>query len=30
MDYQSGRLRDDVTVVLIEWQPGQPGRSLTP
>jgi hypothetical protein len=28
--YQHGRLRDDATVVLVEWQPGEPGRSLTP
>jgi serine phosphatase RsbU (regulator of sigma subunit) len=30
LNYQDGRLRDDATAVLIEWQPGQPGRSLTP
>jgi len=30
LGYQQGRLRDDATVVLIEWQPGQPGRNLTP
>jgi hypothetical protein len=29
LDYQRGRLRDDATVVLIEWQPDQPGRNLT-
>ncbi|MGH3168334.1 MAG: PP2C family protein-serine/threonine phosphatase [Trebonia sp.] len=30
LDYQQGRLRDDATAVLIEWQPEQPGRTLTP
>jgi hypothetical protein len=30
IDYQDGRLRDDATVVLVEWQPDKPGRSLTP
>ncbi len=30
IDYQRGRLRDDATAILIEWQPGEPGRSLTP
>ena len=30
VEYQHGRLRDDATVVLIEWQPDQPGRTLTP
>ena len=30
MDYQHGRLRDDATAVLVEWQPGHPGRDLTP
>jgi len=30
LEYQSGRLRDDATAVLIEWQPAQPGHSLTP
>jgi serine phosphatase RsbU (regulator of sigma subunit) len=30
LGYQHGRLRDDATAVLIEWQPRQPGRSLTP
>jgi serine phosphatase RsbU (regulator of sigma subunit) len=30
VDYQHGRLRDDATVVLIEWQPDHPGRNLTP
>jgi serine phosphatase RsbU (regulator of sigma subunit) len=30
VDYQQGRLRDDATAVLIEWQPDQPGRTLTP
>lgn len=30
VEYQHGRLRDDATTVLVEWQPGRPGRSLTP
>jgi hypothetical protein len=30
LEYQNGRLRDDATAVLIEWQPRQPARSLTP
>ena len=30
LEYQHGRLRDDATVVLIEWQPEHPGRNLTP
>jgi serine phosphatase RsbU (regulator of sigma subunit) len=30
LEYQHGRLRDDATAVLIEWQPDQPGRNLTP
>jgi hypothetical protein len=30
VDYQHGRLTDDATAVLIEWQPDQPGPSLTP
>jgi hypothetical protein len=30
VEYQQGRLRDDATAVLIEWQPDQPGRTLTP
>jgi hypothetical protein len=30
LSYQHGRLSDDATAVLIEWQPDQPGRSLTP
>jgi serine phosphatase RsbU (regulator of sigma subunit) len=30
VDYQGGRLRDDATAVLIEWQPGQPGPALLP
>jgi serine phosphatase RsbU (regulator of sigma subunit) len=30
LSYQHGRLRDDATAVLIEWQPDQPGRYLTP
>jgi hypothetical protein len=29
LDYQHGRIRDDATAVLIEWQPGQPRRNLT-
>jgi hypothetical protein len=30
VEYQNGRLRDDATAVLIEWQPAQPGQNLTP
>jgi stage II sporulation SpoE-like protein len=30
VEYQHGRLRDDATAVLIEWQPDQPGPMLTP
>jgi hypothetical protein len=30
LSYQHGRLSDDATAVLIEWQPDQPGRRLTP
>jgi len=30
LEYQHGRLRDDATTVLVEWQPGHPGPSLTP
>jgi hypothetical protein len=30
VEYQHGRLRDDATVVLIEWQPDHLGRNLTP
>jgi hypothetical protein len=30
VDYQHGQLHDDATVVLVEWQPGQAGRDLTP
>jgi hypothetical protein len=30
LDYQHGRMRDDATAVLIEWQPADPSRSLTP
>jgi hypothetical protein len=30
LDYQGSRLRDDATAVLIEWQPADPGRGLTP
>jgi serine phosphatase RsbU (regulator of sigma subunit) len=30
VEYQHGRLRDDATVVLIEWQPDHSGPKLTP
>jgi hypothetical protein len=30
MDYQHGRLRDDATAVLMEWQPDRASRDLTP
>jgi hypothetical protein len=30
LEYQHGRLRDDATVVLVEWQPGPTSRDLTP
>jgi hypothetical protein len=30
LDYQHGRLRDDATVILVEWQPGRTSRDLTP
>lgn len=30
LEYQHGRLRDDATTVLVEWQPRHPGPSLTP
>jgi serine phosphatase RsbU (regulator of sigma subunit) len=30
LDYQHGRLRDDATVVLVEWQPEEPGEGLVP
>jgi hypothetical protein len=30
LEYQHGRLRDDATAVLIEWQPDKPGRNLMP
>jgi hypothetical protein len=30
LEYQHGQLRDDVTAVLIEWQPGSDGRALVP
>jgi Stage II sporulation protein E (SpoIIE) len=30
VDYQQGRLRDDATAVLIEWQPEQPAPVLLP
>ena len=30
LDYQHGRMRDDATAVLIEWQPADPSRDLTP
>jgi hypothetical protein len=29
-DYQNGRLRDDATAVLIEWQPDQSGHAFMP
>jgi Stage II sporulation protein E (SpoIIE) len=29
LDYQQGRVRDDVTVVLVEWLPQDPERELT-
>ena len=29
-DYQQGRLRDDATVILVEWQPGKPAPVLLP
>jgi Stage II sporulation protein E (SpoIIE) len=29
MDHQAGELRDDATVVMVEWQPGHPRRDLT-
>jgi len=30
LNYQHGRLRDDATAVLVEWQPGRPRERLTP
>jgi serine phosphatase RsbU (regulator of sigma subunit) len=30
VDYQHGRLHDDATVVLLEWQPSEAGHDLTP
>jgi hypothetical protein len=30
LEYQHGRLRDDATVILVEWQPAHPGEGLTP
>jgi serine phosphatase RsbU (regulator of sigma subunit) len=30
VEYQQGRLRDDATAVLVEWQPDQPGATLLP
>jgi serine phosphatase RsbU (regulator of sigma subunit) len=30
LDYSGRQLRDDATALVIEWQPRQPGRSLTP
>jgi serine phosphatase RsbU (regulator of sigma subunit) len=30
LEYQHGRLRDDATVILVEWQPDHPGEGLTP
>jgi serine phosphatase RsbU (regulator of sigma subunit) len=29
-DYQHGRLRDDATAILVEWQPGRTSGDLTP
>jgi len=29
MDHQAGELRDDATVVMVEWEPGHPRRDLT-
>jgi stage II sporulation SpoE-like protein len=29
MDHQAGELRDDATVVMVEWKPGHPRRDLT-
>jgi hypothetical protein len=29
-DYQSGRLQDDATIVLVEWLPDHPERNLIP
>ena len=30
VDYQQGRLRDDATVILVEWQPAKPALVLLP
>jgi serine phosphatase RsbU (regulator of sigma subunit) len=30
LEYQHGRLGDDATTVMVEWQPRHPGLSLTP
>ena len=30
VDYQAGRLADDATIVLLEWMPGQPERTILP
>jgi stage II sporulation SpoE-like protein len=30
VDYQHGRLHDDATAVLVEWQPSEAGHDLTP
>ena len=30
VDYQHGRLSDDATAILVEWQPDRTSRSLTP
>jgi serine phosphatase RsbU (regulator of sigma subunit) len=30
VEYQHGRLRDDATAILVDWQPGQGNRQLTP
>ena len=29
-DYQTGRLYDDATIVLIEWMPDRPAQQLIP
>lgn len=30
VDYQSGRLSDDATIVMVEWMPDHPGEQLIP
>ncbi len=30
LEYQDGRLRDDATVIMVEWLPAHPWRDLTP